>query len=536
MIHETVSGLIDSGVQARYLHSKLTADQKQELVDATNFLPPESPNNARIYCIINNVDRTPTCTQCQSAVEFRGIKSGFAKYCSPKCSQVASKGRQPTPEAKSKRKRTMHDRYGVEHNFQRGSELYDRKQETIRSKYGADNVSRNSEVMDRKQQNIIDVYGKHFTQTDEYKHNTSQTLLDKYGVSNPSHIGLSHETLEKLDSREWLLEQHHVNKLPSTAIASQLGVSAYCVDTRLVKHGIEHRIYNQSYAEREIVDFIKSLVPNATIETNVRHIIPGLELDIYLPEYQLAIEYDGIFWHSDHHDRIDRKYHSTKTDMCDKVGINLLHIFENEWTTNRLAWEGILRSKLSTNDIIYARQCNVVELTQSQAKEFCIDNHLQKHVNASVRYGLEYRDQIVACMTFGRSRYDKNADWELLRFCTQRGTTVVGGASRLYTKFNRVYHNPILISYADRRHSNGRLYDALGMARVGLSDPNYYYWKAGNPNELHSRIQFQKHKLSTKLDSYDPSLTEYQNMRNAGYYRIWDCGNIKYSTKQEKEP
>ena len=114
----------------------------------------------------------------------------------------------------------------------------------------------------------------------------------------------------------------------------------------------------------------------------------------------------------------------------------------------------------------------------------------------------------------------------MLRFCNKLGYHVVGAASKLLKFFEKTYMPKSLVSYADRRWSQGRLYKALGFTLKHASSPNYWYWK--NTNTLESRIKYQKHKLKDILEIYDENLSEAENMKNNGYHTIYDCGNLVF--------
>lgn len=119
----------------------------------------------------------------------------------------------------------------------------------------------------------------------------------------------------------------------------------------------------------------------------------------------------------------------------------------------------------------------------------------------------------------------------MIRFANKRNLQVVGGASRLFKHFlnNVCVSGNVIVSYADRRHSKGKLYEALGFELSHKSSPNYFYTK--NFQNILSRISCQKHKLRMLLDNYDEEMSEYQNMVENGYYRIFDCGNLVYRYK-----
>lgn len=278
--------------------------------------------------------------------------------------------------------------------------------------------------------------------------------------------------------------------------------------------------HNTSRAEREISDFLTPL--DLEVVINSRRIISPLELDIYIPEKKTAIEFNGLYWHKN-------KYHLEKTIECDSKGIQLIQIFEDEWVSKKDICKSILLSKLGClRDRIFARHCEIVEVRSNDAALFFDKNHIQGRVLSRVNYGLLFDNQLVCCMSFGKSRYDKKIEWELLRYACKLNTAVIGGAGKLWNHFVKCIDPPSVISYADRRYSKGNLYSVLGFSYSHASTPSYSYYKDGNPKRL-SRIQFQKHKLKDILPSFNASKTEWENMRDNGYHRIWDCGNLVYT-------
>lgn len=146
---------------------------------------------------------------------------------------------------------------------------------------------------------------------------------------------------------------------------------------------------------------------------------------------------------------------------------------------------------------------------------------MQGIANAKINLGLFYKGRLCAVMTFGKPRFDKKHSWELVRYCTLFNFNIVGGASKLLKHF-RDEHEGNIITYADRRWSDGNLYRKLGFIELKPSEPGYYYVKGGN---RFNRMEFQKHKLKNKLKEFNPELGEKENMAVNGYYRIWDCGN-----------
>jgi len=283
-----------------------------------------------------------------------------------------------------------------------------------------------------------------------------------------------------------------------------------------------------SSGHQEIIDFIESM-SNTELRINDRQAISPYELDIYMPEYNFAIEYHGSYWHS--YDKKEtaeeRKKHQFKHQLCLDGGIKLFQIFENEWRD--LKTREILKSKIKLSlgmcNRIFARKCIVKELDNKEYKEFVEICHLQGHKSASVKLGLFYKNKLVSVMSFNKHQ---KYEWEITRFVSKLDTIIVGGASKVFKYFMRHYDPHQILTYADRRYSDGNLYKKLGFKLDGVTSSNYFYLKN---NTLFSRQQFQKHKLRDKLETFDPELTEAENMFNNGYRRLWDAGHFRFLSK-----
>jgi hypothetical protein len=272
------------------------------------------------------------------------------------------------------------------------------------------------------------------------------------------------------------------------------------------------------------VEFIKQLYSGWTIE-NDRTLLQGKELDLILPDLGLCFEYNGSYWHSEH--KVEENYHLNKTTQVEQLDFQLIHINEYAWINKRQIVESRIRSLLGLTTKIPARKCTVQKI--KYPKEFLDSNHLQgRGVPTGINYGLYYENQLVATMTFSKSRYRHEYQYELIRYCNLLNTTIIGGASKLLKAFEREYNPTSIVSYANRDYSQGNLYQQLGFAYVDVTKPGYTYNKRGE--ELHlSRFKFQKAKLQSILSNYDSQLTELENMHNHNYYRVYDSGNLVYA-------
>ena len=279
----------------------------------------------------------------------------------------------------------------------------------------------------------------------------------------------------------------------------------------------------KSKPEAELKSFIQSL--NIPFKANDRTIIKPKELDLIIPSHKLAIEFNGLFWHSELQGK-DRKYHIDKTNSCKESGYELIHIFEHQWKNKQEIVKDIIKKRLGlVENKLFARKCQLREVETNEARTFLEENHLQGYANATYKIGLYYDNELVSIMTFGKSRYDKKVDWELIRFANKLGTNVLGGASKIL-KYFRTNYKGSLVSYCDISIFSGNLYKQLGFEFSHLAKPNYFYFDS--MRNVYSRVSFQKHKLKDKLANFNPTLSEWDNMLNNDFNRYWDCGNAVY--------
>jgi len=286
-----------------------------------------------------------------------------------------------------------------------------------------------------------------------------------------------------------------------------------------------------SVSEGKLVEFIKDIV-TCDVVTNTKKIISPYELDIVIPSKNIAFEFNGTYWHSEMNGK-EKYYHREKTDACNNIGIKLIHINEYEYKNSDLVHSRI-STLLHANNVIKigARKMNIRKPSKIETRKFLQETHIQGYCASSIEYGLYLGDKLYAIMTFGRSRYSKKHEYELLRYSSAKYCVVQGGASKLFHSFLKDYNPKSIISYSDIRWNTGGLYNNLGFHEIRKSDPNYYYFSLKDTSVVFSRLKFQKHKLSNILENFDDRLTEWENMKIHGYDRIWDCGNLVFEWLQ----
>lgn len=418
------------------------------------------------------------------------------------------------------------------------------KQRILEARYCGVECRSNDPSFRKKVDETMMANGGYGTSRQSTKDKIKATNLQRYGVENSFDIDRKGNTEKAKATRlektgcEWhqqanlknlddLKNTEFVEGLIKTgwrAIADHFGLSTATHSSAIKfirSHGFEYRQHGNSGTELEILDYVRSLGVEASSD---RKMISPKELDVYVPSRNLAIEHNGLYWHSAWSKEQEselKNYHVMKTNDCAYKGISLLHIFENEWLYKQDIWKSVIKVKLGLADRLYARKCRVEEISVKSANEFCLENHLQGSCVASKAYGLYYDDILVQVITLGRPRYNKKYDYEIIRIASKLNTVVVGGVSKLLKYCPKGSY----ISYANRRWSNGNVYRKSGFKQIDISGP--CYWIVDGKT-LHHRSAFMKHKLKDKLDHFDETKTEAENCYDNGLGRIWDCGNVSY--------
>ena len=271
---------------------------------------------------------------------------------------------------------------------------------------------------------------------------------------------------------------HVNNKTPLTLICKKCGCEFNTRgDNHLNGHGCPNCPKPISQWEREVNEFIQSL--GVETITSDRKVLEGKEIDIFIPSLNIGIECDGLRWHNELFR--SKTYHLEKTMEALRHHIHLLHIFEDEWIYKQNIIKSIIKRKLNMVDnVIYARKCEIREVSSKDTRTFLNDNHIQGYVRSKFNYGLFHNDELVALMTFGSLRKNlgsvsKDGCYELLRYANKMNCTVIGGASRLFKHFLKSHDVVSIKSYCDIRLFSGEMYEKLGFKLTHTSQPNYFY-------------------------------------------------------------
>lgn len=353
-----------------------------------------------------------------------------------------------------------------------------------------------------------------------------KNISDAAKMTRWKKFGVDPVLLQHVHDPDWWKMQYDL--ISSVGISRKYNMPYQSVLKLLKRHQVDKSYHwYSSDIERQIGDYVTN-VTSLSIESNYR--IDGHEFDLWIPEKRIAIEVNGIRWHSEHFAGRGKQYHKNKQNYAIANNIKLLQFWDIEWSNvdRRGIMQSMILHKLGTTKMkIGARTLYVRKITSSEASSFLKIYHLQgSGAGCGVAYGLVDSQGIIkAVMTFAKSRYSTRYQWELIRYATQSFTAITGGASKLLKFFEKEHKPTSLISYSDIRTGTGEVYSKLGFNLCHESKPNYFYFKGSNPTKLMSRVVFQKHKLQKLLPIFDPSINEFSNMVNNGYDRVWDCGS-----------
>jgi hypothetical protein len=229
---------------------------------------------------------------------------------------------------------------------------------------------------------------------------------------------------------------------------------------------------------------------------------------------------------------VENNYHAEKQKQCSQLGIQLITIFDIEWneTKKRRIIKSSIKAKLGLlSKRIAARKTVVQEVPGKEAKDFLVKNHLQSHSSATVNLGLYHNTELVSLLTMGRPRFDSKYEWEIIRFCSAVNTNVMGAFGKLMSFFHKQYHPNSIVTYANLRWGDGKLYENSGFTFVRRSSPSPWYCPSNKSmGKFYHRMRVQKYRLHEILKDFDPELTARENLKNHHFVAVYDCGTNVY--------
>lgn len=387
--------------------------------------------------------------------------------------------------------------------------------ETNMLKYGFDNPMKNPTVQQKQVNTCFEKYGvANPSQSELIRTKIKKTVSDVYGKIHVSQRHICNDNLAILHDKQKMKELLESNSYYHAA--ETLGVDFSTVSAYAKKYGILRK-------STGIENFISSILEenNIIFNKNDRGVISPYELDFYAPNNKIAIEVNGLYWHSSA--KVSDTYHINKMKMCQKENIRLLMFNEDEINYRPQAVRNMIMGHFGkANKGVGARLLAISKIDNKTSNMFCDKYHLQGRSQASVAaYGAYDGATLVGVMTFCSQRITKHL--ELSRFCV--------GDSRHAGMFSKMFKYAVddmgcdhVITFSDNRYATGNVYQVCGFSKTKLVPHDYKYI---HNKKLYHKSTFKKQNLIEKYDA-DPTLSEREITEKLGIWRIYDCGKVKY--------
>lgn len=405
---------------------------------------------------------------------------------------------------------------------------YIKIKQTHLDKYGVDSLFKLTEFQNKIDNIMIEKYGvKDALSNKDILNKMVHSVKEKYNVDNISQLQKIKDKKITTLSKTWIKRLNKNSNLDIisgdyetkkfTAKCDQGKVHTFEISYDLYHNRKEfnsiictkcHKEGRNIYGnEDKIVNFIKEHY-NGKIILNSRKIIKPYELDIYLPELNLAIELNGFKWHSVK--KVGKDYHKMKTEMCNKLNTQLLHFFQDDWIYKEDIMKSMILNKLNkTPNKIYARKCNIMEITNKQTKLFMGMNHIENYAVALKNYALLYNNEIVSVLSIGKRKINGKINLEIIRYGTKIYSNVIGGFSKLFKYMIKDLNPNEIITHANKSYSNGDLYIKNGFEYLYDTKPNFFY-------------------VINNIRKYHYSFIKDNEYDKKGINKIYDSGNKKF--------
>lgn len=503
-----------------------------ELVEILESRYPQIPLREALWLYHHNA-QPGRCLVCNKLTKFVTVHDGYKEFCSHKCSANSDKVRQKTVQTNLKR-------YGHQHSF--CSEPIKAKiKQTNLERYGVDSPFKSEEIQHKIKQTNLERYGfevasksdKAKQALKEHWDNLSaeqkQQILDKRSQTNLEKFGF--EVASKSKNVRLKLSSAITNKVKDGWTPQTEESKDKRRITMIRRYGVPYKIGvpKQSKPAKKF----KALLEAHNIKYQEEVSIGNFRVDFVVGN--VAIEINPTATHNDSFNPYNGKaktkdYHLIKTKEYKSFGYKCIHVWD--WDK----FESIL-NLIKPKETIFARKCQIREVSKSEADEFLREHHIQGTIRAQlVRIGLYYGDNLVQIMTFGKPRYNKNYDWELLRLCSHSDFKVLGGASKILKHFRQSNEGSI-ISYCDKSKFDGGIYEILGFSLLKDNPPSKHWAKPYRTlNPAHFTDNFVRQKGFDNIfgTSFGKGSSNDELMRSAGFLSVWDCGQSSYVLDKQK--
>lgn len=461
------------------------------------------------------------CPDCGAPVKIvEKSYAEFLKHGPRRCTECARKAALKTRAEKSKeekqrilerRKATNRERFGTDYASQ-APEIKQKAADTMMGRYGVVKPLQSKEIQAAMRQRNLEKYGVENTmQIPEVAARMSQILKEhsqentakqragtyrRYGVYNAMQCPAVVQKLSRVCQEKYgvafacMLEQCRKSYNCISKINKQF--AALLTDAH-IPHALEFPLVRYNY-DFKIGDVLVEIDPTSTHNS---------AMSIFKDTAPTAPD-----------------YHLCKSQVAWEHGYRCIHVFD--WDD----WHKVVQLLLPT-EAVYARKCELQKIDKVTADKFTAEYHISGRCNGQLEnYGLFFESELVEVMTFGKPRYNKNYDYELLRLCTKSGLRVVGGASRLFHRFVVEHPQVSVISYCDRAKFTGAVYEQIGMKLMKTTEP-YKVWSRDD-KKITQNLLNQRGYDQLFGTSFGKGTSNEQLMLDNGWLPVYDCGQLVY--------
>lgn len=473
------------------------------------------------YCYFNHIDVMPFCPICGKEVGFHGNRYGFAKYCSPQC-------RAKDPDVEQKRKNTLLDKYGENAT----KLIHEKVKKTQLEKYGVDNIMKLKSVKERQKQTVKERYGvDNPMKSDIIKQRSKDTCLEKYGseyfLSSQQHKDQQKEVQEKI--RQTCLKKYGVKRATQNdevkqkitqTVKERYGVNWACMRDEIYEKNRDNSVPNLEFAT-----LLQSNSIAFESEFTLDKYVYDFKIDNTLVEIDPAATHNST-WSPYKTRHIQNDYHLSKTNVAKDNQYRCIHVWD---------WDDLQKIIyiLKSDRVIYARKCIIKEVSKKDADTFLNAYHLQDTCKGqTVRLGLYYEGELVEIMTFGKPRYNKKYEYELLRLCSGKNK-VIGGSEKLFAFFVTNYNPSSVISYCDNSKFNGDVYLKLGFNELKKPQSSLHWYHLRQKQHITNNLLIHRGFDQLFNTDYGKGTSNEELMLQHGFVKIYDAGQSTFIWQKE---
>jgi transposase len=426
------------------------------------------------------------------------------------------------PEVVEKMNSSMIERYGVKYPAE-SKEILEKMFKTNIEKYGSRSPFGNSDVYKKGYEKNMELHGGLGYGSTKTGEKITATMLEKYGV-------------EHIMQSDIMCKKSINTKLTNGAIEPFNGMTKvdaakkYEVGYSYFKHILKN---NPNITEDELKNIKNDLEDS---KTNIEVIMEGLigfkkynkrfdkelypELT-YRPDFKLndklAINTDGLYWHSD--ENVDKSYHFNMRKDFEDSGLRIMQFYSNEITNKSNIVKSIIFNSLGKSERYFARKLKIKEISGKEAECFLNDNHIMGYKSSKSVVLVDNNEKIKMIMTY---RVVKNI-LKIERMCSEVGTTVVGGFSKLLSYIEKITTFDSIEYWVDLRYGTGNF--LLNHNFIHKKDTQGWRW-------TDRKNTFNRLKCTANMD--ERNLTEKEHASELGWSRIYDAGQRLYVKTRTK--